>query len=283
MTHRKGLLATAILMFPIAVEAQPPSEPVMGFYLGAAGGFNIKTNPNINNIQSDLPGAGGLITPNANLSTGIGGAGVGALGYGLGNGLRIEIEGAFRGNSFSRTSGNNRSGVNASTGTSGSEQLYGPMVNLDYDFNGLVPWLVPYVGLGLGYQWAHLNNFSTTGTAAAGALAPTIRSNDTRGGFAVQAFWEQRMKFRRCRAWLLPASIGLWRCRGPVPTMRALPPTRQPVQLLALANSSWDTISTIRFCLVSATTSEHRRQRLVRRQHRLPPRHRLRPVRTCLL
>jgi OOP family OmpA-OmpF porin len=186
MTHRKGLLATAILMFPIAVEAQTPSEPVMGFYLGAAGGFNIKTNPNINNIQSGLPGAGGLITPNANLSTGIGGAGVGALGYGLGNGFRIEIEGAFRGNSFSRTSGNNRSGVNASTGTSGSEQLYGPMVNLDYDFNGLVPWLVPYVGLGLGYQWAHLNNFSTTGTAAAGALAPTIRSNDTRGGFAVQ-------------------------------------------------------------------------------------------------
>jgi len=186
MILRNALLATTMLMFPLAVEAQPPTEPVLGIYLGAAGGFNIKTNPNINNVQSNLPGAAGLTTPNANLSTGIGGAGVGTLGYGLGNGLRVEIEGAYRGNSFSRTSGNNRTGVEASTGTSGSEQLYGPMVNLDYDFNGLVPWFVPYVGIGMGYQWAHLNNFTTTGTAAAAALAPTIRSNDTRGGFAVQ-------------------------------------------------------------------------------------------------
>jgi outer membrane protein OmpA-like peptidoglycan-associated protein len=175
-----------MLMVPLAAEAQPPTEPISGIYLGAAGGFNIKTNPNINNVQSNLPGAAGLTTPNANLSTGIGGAGVGAVGYGLGNGLRVEIEGDYRGNSFSRTSGNNRAGVNASTGTSGSEQLYGPMVNVDYDFNGLTPWVVPYVGIGLGYQWAHLNNFTTTGTAAAAALAPTIRSNDTRGGFAAQ-------------------------------------------------------------------------------------------------
>jgi opacity protein-like surface antigen len=180
------LMTTTMWMLPIAAEAQTPQEPATGFYLGAAGGFNIKTNPNINNVQSNLPGTVGLVTPNANLSTGIGGAGVGAVGYGLGNGLRVEIEGDYRGNSFSRTSGNNRVGVGASTGTSGSEQLYGPMVNLDYDFNGLVPWFVPYVGLGMGYQWAHLNNFSTTGTGPAAALAPTIRSNDTRGGFAVQ-------------------------------------------------------------------------------------------------
>ena len=134
----------------------------MGLYVGAAGGFNIKSNPNINNIVSDIPGAGGITTPNANLSTGIGGAAVGTLGYGLGNGLRVEIEGDYRGNSFSRTSGNNLSGMGISTGSGGSERLYGPMVNLDYDFNGLIPWLVPYVGLGVGYQRAHLQNFVTT-------------------------------------------------------------------------------------------------------------------------
>ena len=48
MSFRNALLATTVLVFPVAVEAQMPAEPVTGIYLGAAGGFNIKTNPNIN-------------------------------------------------------------------------------------------------------------------------------------------------------------------------------------------------------------------------------------------
>ncbi|MDR3533137.1 MAG: OmpA family protein [Rhodopila sp.] len=186
MRLRNALLATTMLMFPLAVEAQTSPPPVLGIYLGAAGGFNIKTNININNFESSQPGAAGLTTPNASLSTGIGGAAVGTLGYGLGNGLRVEVEFNYRGNSFSATSGNNRSGFGASTSASGSEKLYGPMVNVDYDFNGLVPWMVPYVGLGVGYQRAHLNDFSSTGTGTAAALAPTFTSQDTRASFAAQ-------------------------------------------------------------------------------------------------
>ena len=90
MSFRNALLATTILVFPVAVEAQTSPEPVTGIYLGAAGGFNIKTNPNINGIETNIPGAAGRATPNANLSTGIGGAAVGTIGYGLGNGLRVE-------------------------------------------------------------------------------------------------------------------------------------------------------------------------------------------------
>jgi OmpA-OmpF porin, OOP family len=186
MALRKALLATTVLMLPLVAQAQPITEPVTGLYVGAAGGFNIKTNPSINNIQNNLPGAAALTTPNANLSTGIGGAAVGAIGYGLGNGFRIELEGAYRGNSFTRTSGNNQAGVGASTVSSGSERLYGPMVNVDYDFHNLIPWVVPYIGVGIGYQRAQLQNFSTTGTATAAALAPTISSDDTRAAFAVQ-------------------------------------------------------------------------------------------------
>jgi len=123
MALRKAFLATTVLMLPLVVHAQPITQPVSGLYVGAAGGFNIKANPNINNIQNNLPGAAALTTPNANLSTGIGGAAVGTIGYGVGNGFRIELEGAYRGNSFSRTSGENRAGVGASTGSSGSERL----------------------------------------------------------------------------------------------------------------------------------------------------------------
>jgi OOP family OmpA-OmpF porin len=186
MTIRNLLLATTMLMLPLAAQAQAPQEPVMGIYLGAAGGFNIKTSPNINNVTSNIPGAAGLVTPNASLGTSLGGAGVGTLGYGLGNGLRIEIEGDYRGNSLSNASGNNRSGIGVSAPTSGSERLYGPMVNVDYDFNNLIPYVVPYVGVGVGYQWASLHNFTTTGVGPTAALSPTIRTNNTEGAFAVQ-------------------------------------------------------------------------------------------------
>nr|WP_294548781.1 OmpA family protein [uncultured Rhodopila sp.] len=180
---RKVLLVTTILTLPLAAQAQ--TEPVTGIYVGAIGGFNIKSSPNINNVHSNIPGGFGITTPNASLSTSIGGAGVGTVGYGLGNGLRLEVEGDYRGNSFSNTSGQNRAGNGVSTNAGGTEQLYGPMVNAVYDFNNLVPFLVPYAGIGVGYQWAHLKNFAT-GAVGAGGTAVAITSGDTRGSFAAQ-------------------------------------------------------------------------------------------------
>jgi hypothetical protein len=185
MMLRKVLLVTTILALPLAAQAQTATEPVTGIYVGAIGGFNIKTSPNVNNIHSNVIGGAGIATPNTNLSTSIGGAAVGTLGYGLGNGLRLEVEGDYRGNSFSSTSGRNFVGNGVSTGAGGSERLYGPMVNAVYDFNNLVPYLVPYVGIGAGYQWAHLKDFTTGGLGAAGN-GVTITSGDTRGSFAAQ-------------------------------------------------------------------------------------------------
>ena len=190
MTIRSGLLAATFLIAPVAVEAQTLGYPVSGLYIGAAGGFNIKSNPSVKNLSSNLnPNSTGLSTPNLNLSTGIGAAAAGTIGYGLGDGLRVEIEYRYASNPFTRASGNNRNGLGASTGTSGNEQIGGPMVNLDYDFVGLAPWVVPYVGIGVGYQRARLSNFSTVPsgiTPAAAALSPTITSNDTRAAFAAQ-------------------------------------------------------------------------------------------------
>jgi OOP family OmpA-OmpF porin len=185
---RKVLLITTMLALPLAAQAQAPTEPVTGIYVGAAGGFNIKTAPSINNVVSGTPGLAVINTPNANLNTSIGGAGIGTLGYGLGNGLRVEIEGDYRGNSFSNASRNNIVGHGVSSGASGSERLTGPMVNVVYDFNNLTPYFTPYLGVGAGYQWAHLHNFSTTGsgTIAGVAVAPTITSNSTEGSFAAQ-------------------------------------------------------------------------------------------------
>jgi outer membrane protein OmpA-like peptidoglycan-associated protein len=60
------------------------------------------------------------------------------------------------------------------------------MVNAVYDFNNLVPYVTPYLGVGAGYMWAHLQNFSTTGTGTLAAVAPTITSQSTEGAFAAQ-------------------------------------------------------------------------------------------------
>ena len=189
MKFRSGFLAATFLLTPIALHAQSLGYPVSGLYIGAAGGFNIKANPSVKNLSSSLSTGTGISTPNMNLSTGIGAAAAGTIGYGLGNGLRIELEYRYASNPFTRVSGNNRSGLGASTGTSGSEQIGGPMVNLDYDFLGVAPWVVPYIGVGVGYQRARLSDFSTVPagtTAITAALAPTITSNDTRAAFAAQ-------------------------------------------------------------------------------------------------
>jgi OOP family OmpA-OmpF porin len=80
------------------------------------------------------------------------------VGYGLGNGIRAEIEGSYRYNSFSDSN------------IGGQEQKYGVMANVLYDFVGLVPFVQPYAGVGAGYQWAQDRNLRASGpgfTAAA--------------------------------------------------------------------------------------------------------------------
>jgi OOP family OmpA-OmpF porin len=186
----RGLLLGSVAMLSGSLGAhaqQPPlGYPVTGLYIGAAGGFTLKGNESIKNLSSNLGLTTGLSTPNLNVGSSIGGAAFGSIGWGFGNGLRAEVEFDYRGNSFNNVSGLNRSGFGASTTASGSEKLWGPMVNVLYDFNNLAPWVVPYAGVGVGYQRARLSNFAVIGTGTAAALSPVLTSNDTRAGFAVQ-------------------------------------------------------------------------------------------------
>ena len=70
---------------------------------------------------------------------------------------RAELEFDYRGNSFDSINGvSQRTGAVLTTpGVNGSEQLYGPMVSILYDFNGLSSWVIPYAGVGVGYQRGH--------------------------------------------------------------------------------------------------------------------------------
>jgi len=193
MKLRNALLAATVLAAPIAAKA----EAVNGLYIGAGVGANFLQDSHINSIT--FPQAGGLRTQpgvfggnRLNYDTGF--VALGSIGYGLGNGLRVEIEGDYRQNSinkfgFSRGSTFNNNFIAApGTGAGGEDQKYGGMVNVLYDFDpnvlglGFFPFpITPYVGVGAGYMQEKLHNVRAYGP---GFL---FRSTGEDGSFAYQA------------------------------------------------------------------------------------------------
>ena len=166
MMLRKALLAATILALPVAAKAQP----VTGLYVagGIGGEYLMDTKGKLLGPNAALIGSGKLRSKG-------GIVGVGSVGYGLGNGLRIELEANGRDNHV--TSKNN--------GTRGGGDLitYGAMVNALYDFN-IGASVVPYVGVGGGYVFNSLQSF--TAYVPGGNPAFTAKSGD-RGSPAAQA------------------------------------------------------------------------------------------------
>jgi len=192
MQLRSALIAATVLATPFAASAQP----VTGLYVGAGVGINATQQEKINGVS--VPALLGTFgSTNGNVKGSIGFAGVLSLGWGFGNGLRAEIEGNYRNNHSSGFSNGTVGGGLANGGT--TEQKFGGMANVLYDFNGLTPWFVPYLGAGVGYvgineKW-HASNAlgftSPAGVAAAGqTFAPGavgVAGQSTKGVFAYQA------------------------------------------------------------------------------------------------
>jgi outer membrane protein OmpA-like peptidoglycan-associated protein len=142
------------------------AQPVTGLYLGAGAGVNLMQNEHIEG--SGAPQLGSKLGP----------AIVGSLGWGFGNGLRMEVEGDYRDNKFNTAT---PAVFGPGTSAGGWEQKYGAMVNVLYDFTGIGP-VEPYVGLGGGYQWVNADNVSVSGPFGSAHVA-----DSTKGDFAYQA------------------------------------------------------------------------------------------------
>jgi outer membrane protein OmpA-like peptidoglycan-associated protein len=167
------LLATTLAAAPLATQAQQTNPPpVTGLYVSIGAGANILQDEHLVNPNGT--------TSDARLRSRIGPVAVAALGYGFGNGLRIELEGDYRNNRFSE---GRDFGFPAAAG--GNEEKYGPMVNVVYDLTGIIPfpYAAPYAGVGAGYQWAKFGDVHAYGPTG----FPYFNSNDTRGAFAYQA------------------------------------------------------------------------------------------------
>jgi outer membrane protein OmpA-like peptidoglycan-associated protein len=175
MTFRKTLLAASVLAVPISLVLRPAAQaqPVTGLYVGGSVGANWLQDET---VRLAPPSTDGSTTKlKGNFETGI--VGLVSVGWGFGNGLRVELEGNFRDNGVNRFSG-----TPFPTKAGGEQQSYGAMVNALYDFDIGFPWIYPYVGVGAG--WAH--NKLRAGTD--GTNYPfSFRVDDENDNFAYQA------------------------------------------------------------------------------------------------
>ncbi|TCZ66122.1 OmpA family protein [Roseicella aquatilis] len=171
MTFRALLLATATVLAPGLALAQPvPAVPVSpnvvsGLYIAGGIGANWWRDPSSNGFR--------LHDEDVFLG------GYGAIGWGLGNGFRAEIEGNYRTSNMSSTYYRG-----AQMGTSGDQNSRGVMANVLFDFDlsnfGLALPVTPYIGGGIGYAWQELKGI--TGTVGGTA----VKINNTEANFAYQ-------------------------------------------------------------------------------------------------
>ncbi|MBO1323795.1 OmpA family protein [Acetobacter sp. TBRC 12305] len=171
MRLRTALLATTLMA---AAPAAAFATTITGPYVNVGGGYNLVQNQHAH-LAGDPPGGG-----SSQFRHNTGFTGFGAFGWGFGNGLRAEIEGAYNYSNI-----DHRPGTSIPGHTRSSDQAYGGFVNVLYDIDlkqfGIDAPVTPFVGVGAGYLWQHYNpvqtNFQGGGYTHIGG---------TNGGFAYQ-------------------------------------------------------------------------------------------------
>jgi outer membrane protein OmpA-like peptidoglycan-associated protein len=151
MTRRRTTLlgATILATLTLAGGRHATAQPISGLYVGAGVGYGLlqKQTPNVDATVKFAPVSSA--PSSAEFKGGV--AGVGSVGYGVGNGLRIEVEGSG--------SSNQQKLIAGTTGaTTGTENKFGAMANVFYDVDVGLTWMYPFVGVGGGYQFVQWNN-----------------------------------------------------------------------------------------------------------------------------
>ena len=180
MTIRNALLAATVIGLPAAANAQP----VSGLYVGAGAMANFLQDQSIKGLSA--PGLPDTLS-GSHAKYDVGWGSVASVGWGFGNGLRLELEGNYRSNTlraFTLPS--------PALAPSGQEEKYGAMVNALYDFSfrdiGLsmlgLDAVNPYVGVGVG--WAHSTWSGVAVPFGTGPGYSSLRVNSGNDTFAYQ-------------------------------------------------------------------------------------------------
>jgi len=180
---RSILLAAMLLAVPCLFQGAARAQPVTGLYVGGAGGANflqderIKSVRVVNRFTDQVFG----FTGHTGFNTGI--VGLGSVGYGFGNGVRVEVEGNYRNNQFNP----NRTLGLLGRSPDAREQKYGPMANVLFDLDIGSPYVFPYVGAGAGYAWVTQRQANGFVPGFTSAFNGTSSVGGTSGSFAYQA------------------------------------------------------------------------------------------------
>jgi OOP family OmpA-OmpF porin len=164
MKLRLALAAATCLALPVAAHAQPVTGP----YLNVEGGSGILFPIT---YSDGLTGSSGKLLFKSSYNALFG------VGYGLGNGIRIEVDGDDL--HFTDQKSDDNSGVQSRV--RGTHTIYGPMLNFAYDIPVAAP-VFPYVGFGGGYQYVQANGrYQTTPVGG-------LFYSDTKGSPAFDVF-----------------------------------------------------------------------------------------------
>jgi OOP family OmpA-OmpF porin len=166
MKLRYALLAATVLAAPFAVRAQP----VSGLYIAGSAGADLLQDETVKHTVPNVPN----ISHGTNYRFNVGPTGAGSIGYGLGNGLRFEVEGLGMDNKLNKAK-SARPGV-----AGGNEDKAGVFVNVLYDIPLQLP-VVPFVGIGGGYMHNWFNNVKIANATQ------TLVSNGQNDNIAAQA------------------------------------------------------------------------------------------------
>ena len=167
MRLRSAIVATAVFATPMAAMAQP----ITGLYLQGGAGLSAPQNPKMTLYGQGFGVGSGTLKEN------YGWNGELAVGYGIGNGFRFEVEGDYIHNSIRQF------GIPTPTAASGNLRTWGVMANVLYDLDIGTPYVFPYLGAGGGYQWTRMNTIDAVGVTRPFAAG----FNNQQGAFAWQA------------------------------------------------------------------------------------------------
>lgn len=160
MKPRQKLLAQTLLSAPLAAglllcaAVTAKAQPVQGLYIAGEGGATFNQDQRVRTSGQFPDGRDRWRT---------GAAGIGSIGWGLGNGFRVEVEGDYRNMDYQRFVTNT-----FNSRADGRRQTYGVMANALFDLDIGKPWLFPYFGAGIGYGWTAMR---TSVTAPGNQLA----------------------------------------------------------------------------------------------------------------
>jgi outer membrane protein OmpA-like peptidoglycan-associated protein len=155
------LLATTFVAAALASPWAAQAQTVTGPYVSLGGGWSLAQDQFLHTDEpiSGIPGndSARLRWSESSFAT------QASLGYGLGNGIRVEIEGIYNYTNADQLDGVPNTGQSAT----GHRETYGGMVNALYDFDltsyGIpTGGLTPYVGVGGGYAWTRLSPVGIT-------------------------------------------------------------------------------------------------------------------------